>query len=377
MKKVIAVAAGLMLVGSMVGTASAAVSLSGDARARWSYKKYADATDKTENDEKFSSRVRVKFRAEAKGGAYVKARLRMSDATWDGTNQTRDKGAGSNLYTDYAFIGVPMGPVTVEAGLMPVDLTLFAYWDRREDQFAVTWANDMTTLQFMYQKEAEYTDAATDTVDDEDINAYVMVLKQKIAGDFGITAAGFFQDDQTPDDKSGFYGTFHVEGPAGPVALEAELSYIESDVQGTEDDGIGGYVQGSMNFGATSVAINAGFTKDGFKTDDDFGFLMMGGAGAITTDLVEQIGDHGDTVWGGGVFGFKVSESLTLKANLVYADVDDFGSLVEVSGGIKYGISDGANVEWLAGYLGVDEDDTVTTDVEDPIATAVTLNVKF
>ena len=42
MKKVIAAAAGLMLVGAMVGTASAAVSIKGDARARFLFQQNYD-----------------------------------------------------------------------------------------------------------------------------------------------------------------------------------------------------------------------------------------------------------------------------------------------------------------------------------------------
>lgn len=374
MKKVIAAAAGLMLVGTMVGSASGAVSLSGDARARWYFEQYSDGTDATETDEKFSSRIRVKFEAEAKGGAYAKARLRMSDATWDGTSLTRDKGEGSNLYTDYAYIGVPIGAVTVEAGLMPVDLTLFSYWDRRDDMLSVSWANDMTGLEFWYVKDAEYTDDDTDTIDDDDINRMAVILDQKFAGDFSLKAAAFYNDDQTEEDQSGFSGLIHAGGPAGPVELEAEFVYSEADVQGTEDDGMGGYVQGSMDFGATSLAVNAGFTKDGWEADDDFGFIMIGGATAITPSITENIGSEGDTYWTAGILGYQVSENLSLKGILVYADVDDFGNLYEVSGGLNYVISDGASVEWLAGYLNTDDDADV---YEDPVGTAVTLNLAF
>lgn len=374
MKKVIAAVAGVIMAGTMVGTAGAAVSLSGDARARWYFEKNYDGTDDTDTDEHFSSRVRVKFNADAKGGAYARVRLRMADATWDGTNQTRDKGEGSNLYTDYAYIGVPIGPVTVEAGLMPVDLTLFSYWDRRDDMLSIKWAHDMTALQFWYVKDSEYTNAVTDTTDDEDVNRMAIILDQKFVGDFGVKAAAFYTDDQTPADQSGFSGLVNFTGPVGPVSLVAEFAYEESDVMGTDDDAMGGYIQGSMDFGAASLAVNAGFTKDGFEADDDFGFIMIGGATAITPEPVEEIGALGDTMWAGAILGYKITEDLSVKGILVYADVDDFGSLYEVSGGLNYVVSDGASVEWLAGYLNIDDDDDL---LEDPIGTAVTLNVSF
>ena len=374
MKKLIVATSGLMLLGAMVSSASGAVSMGGDARARWQFSQYSDATDATENDERFSSRIRVKFNAEAKGGAYAKVRLRMADAVWDGTNQTRARGEGSNLYTDWAYIGVPVGSVTLEAGLMPIDLTKFSSWDERADMVSVKWAGDMTTLQFWYMKNAEYTNAATDTIDDEDVNTMALIFEQTYPCKSSITAAGFFTDDQTAADESGFSGFIHINSPIGPVTVEAEFAYVEGDVYGRQDDGLGGYIQGGMNFGAASLAINTGFTKDGYVADDDFGFLMVGGDTAITMSATQFVGQDGDTFWAGGICGFKMSEDLSLQGNLVYVDVDEFGSLIEISGGLKYVISDGANLEWLAGYVSMDDDAGI---LEDPLGTAVTLNVSF
>ena len=92
MKKVIAAAAGLMLVGTMVSSASAAVTFSGDARVRAYYQtdydfgRETDGVRENEKEQSWSSRVRVVVRAESKGGAYARARIRMADTTWDGTN---------------------------------------------------------------------------------------------------------------------------------------------------------------------------------------------------------------------------------------------------------------------------------------------------
>ena len=191
MKKLIAAAAGLMLVGTMVGSAAAAVTFGGDARVRWFYEENADGTEATAKDEKFSSRVRVKVNADAKGGAYARARIRMTDTSWDGTRNTRNRGAASNSYVDYAYIGVPMGPVTFEGGLMPVNLTKFTLWDARADQFIVKWANDMTNLEFWFQKTLEVETSAdpafNDLTDDNDTNNYFLKWDQKFAGDWGTT----------------------------------------------------------------------------------------------------------------------------------------------------------------------------------------------
>ena len=80
----------------------------------------------------WNSRVRLKVKARTKGGAYAIARVRMADATWDGAqDQSKGTAQGSNIYTDYAYIGTPMGPVPylIEAGLMPFNVTKFSVYD--------------------------------------------------------------------------------------------------------------------------------------------------------------------------------------------------------------------------------------------------------
>ncbi|PID41220.1 MAG: hypothetical protein CR981_04195 [Proteobacteria bacterium] len=388
MKKVIAAAAGLMLVGTMVGSASGAVSLSGDARARWFYSQYGDGTKATEQNEGFSSRVRVNFNAEAKGGAYAKTRLRMADTKWDGTRKTRAKGEGSNLFADYAYIGIPMGPVTLEAGLMTADVTPFLLWDVKADMFKIKYERDMTSLEFWFAKDMEYTFVApvpvqgqvapvvvnTDFTDDNDINTYAVLLNQKFSGDFGVTVAALYVDDQTPSDAGGLAGTVQIGGPIGPVELEAAGAYKEAVLQGTEDDGMGFYLSVGYDMGAASVTVMGGMTMDGYVADDDFGFMMIGSASSITPDVSAEIGAGGDTTFFGGIFGFDVSEDLSLEGVLAYADVDEMGSAFEVSGSAKYVISDGANVKWDIGYLGLDYDHG---DPENPFATTVTFNVSF
>ena len=382
MKKVIAAAAGLMLVGAMVSTASAAVTFSGDARVRAYYQtdydlgREADGVRTNEKEQSWSSRVRVIIRAESKGGAYARARIRMADTTWDGTNLTRDRGAGSNSYVDYAYIGVPMGQFLFQGGLMPANLTKFTYWDRRADQAVLQWANDMTTLFLWYQKAAEFTNPATDFIDDEDVDVWIGGWKQKFAGDMGITAVLGYQDDQTPVDASDWFGTINFTGPVGPVALEAELAGQGEKLTVGEDTGVGGYLQAGMDFGATSVTLNGGFANDGFESDDDFGFIMLGGASSITPSAFATFGAANDQWWVGGIVGFKASENLSLKGILAWSDITNVGQAFEISGSLKYVISDGANFQWDIGYLSINaEDDTFIT--EDPFGTAGTFNVSF
>ena len=170
-------------------------------------------------------------------------------------------------------------------------------------------------------------------------------------------------------------GTIHFSGPAGPVALEGAVAYTEADLIGSADDGWGGYLQGGMNFGATSVTLNGGFTQDGYLADDDFGFIMIGGASSITPSLASNVGLYGDWGWIGGIVGFKVSEQLSLKGVLVYADISDYGDLFEVSGSLKYAISDGAAFYWDIGYLNNNADAEVGD--ENPFGTALTFEISY
>jgi hypothetical protein len=382
MKKVIAAAAGLMLVGAMVGTASAAVSLSGDARARGYYQsdydfgRTEDGVRTNEIENSFSSRVRIKFDAKAKGGAYARARVRMADSTWDGTNKTRDKGAGSNSYVDYAYIGVPMGPMVLEAGLMPVNITKFTAWDQRADMAVLKWVNDQTTVQLWYAKKAEFTDEETDFIDDNDIDVWTGAWTQKFGGDWGMTLAALYQNDETETDESGWLGTINVGGPAGPVALEGEFTAVSGDYTGSDDDGYGAFIQGGFDLGVASVTLSAGATQDGYAADDDFGFIMLGGAASITPSYMARIGGLGDTWWLYGIAGFQASENVSLKGILGWADISNVGQTFEISGSLVYKISDGANFQWDIGYMAVNaEDDSSVT--EDPFGTAGTFNVSF
>ena len=57
----------------------------------------------------------------------------MADSVWNGAqDQSKATAQGSNIYTDYAYVGTPLGPsFTVEAGLMPFNVTKWTVWDTR------------------------------------------------------------------------------------------------------------------------------------------------------------------------------------------------------------------------------------------------------
>ena len=386
MKKVIAAAAGLMLVGAMVGSASAAVSFGGDARARAYYQQNYDfgrvsvdeetgaVTRDREQDNFINSRVRIQARAEAPGGAYAIGRALYGSGVWDGGNS-----GTADIDADKAYIGVPMGITLLQAGRLPTDLlrsTSFFEQDITRDglQFDIM-ATDMATIGLWYFIDYEARQNG-DLVDDNDNSQYGIYADVKFGGDWGTRLGILYNDDQVLNDgrdDDGAYGGIEFAGPGGPVAISGAFAF---DDRGEGDTGYGGFLKGGMQFGATGVALEAGFTDEGFVTDGDYGFIMIGGGFSITP---YTIGSEGTSNWWIGVpVTFAVSEMLTLGGNLAYVDMDEFGEAFEISGTLKYLISDGANVQWDIGYLGYSQGDTNDIDEEDsPFGTALTFNVSF
>jgi hypothetical protein len=130
-----------------------------------------------------------------------------------------------------------------------------------------------------------------------------------------------------------------------------------------------------MNFGAASAGVNVGFTSDGFVTDGDFGFIMLGGGQSITPSSL-ILGTQGDTWWIGVPVSFAVSEMLTLQGNLAWADFDTNGDGFEISGSAIYAISDGCSVDLDVGYFAWSAPDEVQNE-EDPFGAGLTFNVSF
>jgi hypothetical protein len=373
MKKVLVAAAGLMLVGTMASSAMAEFKFSGDARARYYFQNdydnaaFANAQD-SDNSTLWNSRVRFKIEADTKGGAYVKTRVRLSEGTWDGTAETRAKGEGTNFYTDYAYIGVPFGAVTVEAGLMPRNITPWFFFDGRSDSVQFNYKSDNTSVLAFYDIEDEnYSDGDDDTttaleastaLNDDDAVTYGLVLNQKFNGGWAMTAAAVYTDDEIADDD-GFAGTVNVAGAVGSTALAAELSYVE-DANG-DDDGFGGYVSATMPLGSVELLGMAGFTVDGFEMDAaDFGpFIMLNDFSQIGTGY--NFAEKGDSMFISLAPTMKVSETLTLGAQVTYANVDVDGGddidAFDIGATASYAVTDGASLNGVIGYLDIDGDD--------------------
>jgi hypothetical protein len=384
MKKVIAAAAGLMLVGAMVGTASAAVSIKGDARARFlfqsNYDTGATVTDPEtgvttrvrEKDNKVTSRTRFEMRGEAAGGAYVVGRLGLGNGTWDGGNS----GTADAETLDKAYIGVPMGMTVLEAGRLPTQgLESTAFFEHDITRDGLTYKimpSDMATISLGYYIPFEAA-VNGDLVNDNDISQYALWVDAKFAGGWGTRLGVMYEDNQVTDtdEADGAYGGIEFMGPAGPVAMSGALAFDDRNI----DTGYGGFLKGVMNFGAASAGLEAGFANDGFVVDGDHGFIIVGGGQSIRNAALD-FGKLGDTWWIGVPVSFAVSEMLTLQANLAYVDFDVNGDGVEISGSAIYKISDGASVDLDIGYFAWSAPDEVQNP-EDPFGVGLTFEVKF
>lgn len=399
MKKVIVAAAGLMLVGTMASTAMAEFKFSGDARVRYFLQdSYGDVTT-DETDVHWSSRTRFKIEADTKGGAYVKTRIRLDDAKW-GNGDTGDK--TDNIWTDYAYIGVPFGPVTVEGGRVIRDVTPFFYFDERADAIQMKYKNDMTGLVAFYDVTDENT---ADVTDEDDFDMFGAMLSQGFSGGWNLVVGGIYQNNDvtyrnaanvvTMRPFEAFGATVQVTGTVSNVALAAELAYMEedfisgqtsNDLTGTpgtaQDDGFGGYLSATMPVGAVELLGMIGFTSDGYIIDhDDFGpFVMVGSYSQISTGL--DFSRIGDSFFAALAPTYKASEQLTLGAQVSYVGVDPnddlFGTMddqgiIELGATASYAVTDGASLNGIIGWADVDD----LNNDEDVFGVGLELAIKF
>ena len=403
MKKVLVAGAALMLAGSTVPVAFAGnsgsdsgnttgVSISGDATLY-----YAGGIDYPYDpvnringySDFFATRVGLNFDAVALGGASIHARLYFDDQGFN-DDPIWDKSGDNQLgvSTDYAYMQVPLSKnFTIKAGRLPLSFSPFYAGEIRPTRIQLIYkSGNLKLVPWLGVVSEDEIDL--DNLDDNDFMQYGII--PVITFDNDWTAKGFFRynDDArtVAQDRSGFEGSVNVSGMAGNVALTAEVSYKAADVQGTDDDGTGGYVQASLNMPGFTPTVLAGMTQNGFMAWRDFGFVMMGGN--ETTTVVPRVGNPvGDLMFGALVFKHDISDRFSAQGNLVYAsyeyddDITALGkpdSAVEVSGIFNYALSDSTSFEYKLGYLAPTFNDGAPDVSEDAyIGHVLRMNVEF
>lgn len=422
MKKILVASAAFLLVAGAVGTAPAAetkpgVALSGDARVRAVYRDDFDFGNSDKSGESYlDSRIRLTVKGTAAGGAYAIGRIRMMETKFE-DNDT-DNAAGvvdpGNIWMDKAYIGVPFSDnFTLEAGKYRVTYgTGFFYEDLNMAGLrGIIKAGNVEINPFVeWMSEGQNSKIKQDKNDDNDSIRF----GANISADFndnwkGGVLVAYQTDDRAEtviiDDvahhmepNEGLLASVYFEGKEGNFGLTGEFAYTDGELRGFnqayddhndsgkdrigwDDDGYGGYLQPSYTIDALTLALNMGFTMDGFLADPVFGFVMLGADHSLT---VMSIGEHGDWLWAGLVAKYAISDKLNLTGNLVYASVDGFSNTgldsleraIEVSGVLEYTISKGAVFSWFAGTLIPSFDDPTVED--DPaFGTYGRLQLKF
>ena len=392
MKKVICAAAAFAMVAGVATVASADgnVTLGGDARARWVYNDsgaddllnaLADVTGDpsvkaAKSHARFDSRIRLNIDAKTDAGAYAHMRLRFWDHVWG--DQTDTYGAmraasdnGSNLYTDYAYLGFKTGNIDVSAGKRIASFSDWLVDDARADRFMVKYSADGLMVALTYDHKIE-----TFGVDD-DKQVYGVSYKQKYSDAVDAKARLVYVDDGSVADMSGIKGSVHVQMHFAGNNIILEQSWKESDTVGSVDDHFGGYAEWNATFGALTPTARVGYTVDGFSADETFGWIMIGGDEPISK--IKRLGLGGDTVFAGLSAKYQAAEDLNMQANLVFMDIDEIGrsisvygeNPVEVSGQVVYKINKNTSLTGKLGWLSSD------SMLDDAIGAYARMAVKF
>lgn len=423
MKKVLVAGAALMLAGSMVSAASAGnygeasgettgVSVSGDARVTYvGWTDYMrDLSDNSANgySDYFESRVSVNVDAVAIGGASIHTRLYFDDQGFnDDVIWDKSGDAQVGVSTDYAYIKVPLSDkLTVKAGRLPLNFSSFYAGEIRPTRVQLIYESGNLKL-IPWVGVVTEEGSNIDDWNDNDFMQYGLIPVLKINDDWTIKGYFRYNDDArewatdpTTDtvsgvevavpatahnDHSGFDGSVNLSGTAGNVGLTAEVSYKAADVQGTEDDGIGGYFQAAFSMPGITPIVLAGMTQDGFMAFRDFGFVMVGGNESTT--VVNVGNETGDLMFGALVLMHDISDRFSVQGNLLYASYDyeddsvaagELDSAIEVSGVMSYALSESTSFEYKLGYLAPTYNDGAAEVLEDAyIGHVMRMNVEF
>ncbi len=392
MKKVIATAAGLMLVGAMASTAVAAngVSLNGDARVRAFTKVDYDLDDSADDDnQKLNSRTRIGMKGVFENTS-ANIRIKIGDGTWDGGAET----GGVEVQTDYAFLAWKFGNTTVSAGRMIAGWGhKFAAWDGRKDRLkVVTKISDSTTVLAAYDKNDEtidnadgrtlvynadgtvgytgtLTDNSAENATDNDKNGYLVGWIQNWGMADTKLLAVYSDDETTGGDGRIALVTLATTIKTGAMQIVGEFSYKEG--AGSADDQTGFFAGVILPMGDMTIILPVAFTQDGFTADNDFKPTYMFG----TADPmgIMNFGANGDTIAFAPSIDYKMG-NISLHGAVAYAQIDGFADVTEIDAGVTVGINKNAYLTAKAAYLSVSPD---SGSADDPMVAMVEAGIKF
>ena len=416
MNKMFAAGGALLVSGIFASGVSAAadpgVVITGDARARVIYKDKYDFGNSDKDAASYGdSRARFVLSGTAAGGAYVKSRLRLGDTKMDGA---ADPANDKNIWVDYAYIGVPVGPTVIEAGKIKSNVTKFLQWDQSVARLSVDWGVDKYHIIGLVDtfSEGQVSDVEIDQIEDNDWMMYGLIAKGEFSENcFAQLNLAYFDDQrdefasgQYVPDRSGVVASVYMRGLLMDFNLETELAFKEAKFINSSDEVIavsdpgnigaddawGWYGKVEYPMGNFTPSLNIGLSTNNFAVDNDFGWIMTGNGNNEPIAVFDQLGVVGDWFWIAPSVTYDISEQLRLIGNFVWVSVDGndnvavddkrLANLMEISGSLTYVISKGADFTWKAGYLQPDFDgrlDGAGVEDDGAFGTYARLEVKF
>lgn len=355
------------------------VSISGDSRARYVLKdNYNFGNNDSGTVDRMDSRVRFVFLGKLESGAYAKARLRFDYNKWGSPDDYK-------FWGDYAYLSIPVGQFRLEAGRIKSNLTKFTEWDEGADQIAADWnmAGIDSTLIYRINSEGTASDFEVDAKNDNDNISYGLVLQKVLNESITTQLNLFYQDDQRDSwttgeyitDASGLNASIYLAGTHDNFGWAGEFSFKEEDtlqqrdseglVSNPEDldrgNGWGWYVSTKYDFESFTPSLNVGMAANGFKADNDFGWIMLGNSNNEPITVVSQLGEDGDWFWIAPSVTVQATESLKVIGNFVWASVDAvdqqegvdlyYEDFYEFSADLTYTLYKDVTFTWKVGVL--------------------------
>jgi hypothetical protein len=291
------------MLAAMAATAYADVTLSGDARVRGTWKMNYDTNDAVDQDERFyDQRVRVKLDAKV-SGVTLKTRLHLfggGNYRWDGASND------NSVVTDYAYLVVPVGKsVTVTAGRQKASFGMGLFIkDATKDRLKIALKGGANTkLIFFADKAVETDNDSYNNLDDKD--AYGAIIKTKLGGwttnavlvyvANNIGGGGSFASSAG---KSGAQGSVFLNGKVQDVSVTLEAAMKAKEISGwsgaTDTAHAGLLILSKGLTPKLSAAFGAGYTKNGYRADDNLAPTNF--FGTATQTGMMNFGATGDTI---------------------------------------------------------------------------------
>jgi hypothetical protein len=355
--------------------AADSATVTGDARFRM-HQKTVDDTSVVLNESSSNSRVRIKVNAKGEG-YYVKSRFSTADGTAGGSRK---------VGTDYGFLGVNLGPATVEGGRIydnwgnrfrswdedwdgvqalfkagDMDIALWRSTDSEGGAFStdLTTATDIGFDPFKNFKTGTYNVDA----DDRDITSLGLDVTGKAGmGNFGLRYISTTSEKgNEPNDGSGSEIDLFYNGKVGPGMLLA--SYVSQSGDLNEDpDGdspMGLYVHWIQKFGAIKGEVGFVQANNYFTADDHFALFSTVGTSQDTAVMNFGGMKNSQVIAVKGTMGVAAGTNVTLGLGSFsgkIADGADSGTGTAIDLVLMHKVSKGTKVYATYGTVNMSEE---------------------